>query len=192
MRGADEGRAGKSKGTGVERALIPLILFKRFSLKSFRFFLLTACGLQLAACSIPAGVFEKDVTVPRQQWESNFKPRIDFIVKEEDTASLYNVYFVLRHTDAYNYNNIWIQGTVLQPGDTATKSERYNLVLATNEKGWTGDGMDDIYENRLQIQSQTKFKRPGTYTFMVEQIMREDPLKHILNVGIRVEKATVN
>ena len=152
---------------------------------------MAACSLQLAACSIPSGVFEKDVAIPRQQWEGSFRPRIDFIVKEEDTASTYNVYFVIRHTDAYNYNNIWIQGTVMQPGDTASRSERYDLTLATN-KGWAGDGMDDIYEHRILLQPETKFKKPGTYSFTIDQIMREDPLKHVLNVGIRVEKVSVN
>jgi gliding motility-associated lipoprotein GldH len=170
--------------------LLTLILYKRLSLINLRLLLLAACGLQLAACSLPTGVFEKDVAIPRQQWESNFKPRIEFTVKEEDTSYLYNIYFVFRHTDAYNYNNIWIKGTVLQPGDSATRSERYDLSLATNEKGWEGTGMDDIYEHRLLIQSQTKFSRPGAYSFTVEQIMREDPLKHVLNVGIRVEKVS--
>jgi gliding motility-associated lipoprotein GldH len=152
---------------------------------------MAACSLQLAACSVPSGVFEKDVAIPRQQWEGSFRPRIDFIVKEEDTASTYNVYFVIRHTDAYNYNNIWIQGTVMQPGDTASRSERYDLTLATN-KGWAGDGMDDIYEHRILLQPETKFKKPGTYSFTIDQIMREDPLKHVLNVGIRVEKVSAN
>jgi gliding motility-associated lipoprotein GldH len=153
------------------------------------FLFVAACSLQLAACgSFPSGVFEKDVAVPGQQWESGFRPRVDFIIKDEDTASLYNIYLVLRHTDAYDYNNIWIKGTVQEPGDTASKSQRYDLILATN-KGWEGNGMDDIYEHRLLLQPETKFKSPGTYSFMIEQIMREDPLKHILDVGIRVEKA---
>jgi gliding motility-associated lipoprotein GldH len=154
------------------------------------FLLVAACSLQLAACSsLPSGVFEKDVPVPGQQWESSFKPRIEFIIKEEDTAALYNIYLVVRHTDAYNYNNIWIKGTVQEPGDTAIRSERYDLALTNNQKGWEGNGMDDIYEHRLPLQYNTKFKKPGTYSFMIEQIMREDPLKHILDVGIRVEKA---
>ena len=92
---------------------------------------------------------------------------------------------VLRHTDAYNYNNIWIRGSVRQPGDTASRSQRYDLSLADNEKGWMGSGMDDIYEHRIEIQHLTKFDHPGTYSFTLEQIMREDPLKHVLNVGVR-------
>ena len=157
-------------------------------LKKF-FILLTVFGLQLTACNFPSDVFEKNVVIPAQQWESSFKPRIDFTIKEQDTTALYNVYLVLRHSDAYNYNNIWVKGTVRQPGDTASKTQRYDLTLATNDKGWLGSGMDDIYEHRILIQPETKFSRPGTYSFMLEQIMREDPLKHVLNIGVRVEKA---
>jgi gliding motility-associated lipoprotein GldH len=157
-------------------------------LKKF-FPLLAVCSVLFAGCSLPADVFEKDVVVPGQQWESSFKPRIEFTIKEEDTSSLYNIFLVLRHSDAYNYNNIWVKGTVQEPGDTILKSQRYDLVLATNGKGWLGSGMDDIYEHRILVQPGTKFKKPGTYSFMIEQIMREDPLKHVLNVGVRVEKA---
>lgn len=141
------------------------------------------------ACSPPSGVFEKDIVLPGQQWESGFRPTIDFTIQPADTMYRYNVYLVLRHTDAYNYNNIWIRGTVKQPGDTTARSERYDLLLATNDKGWLGSGMDDIFEHRVEIQQETKFSKAGTYSFTLEQIMREDPLKHVLNVGVRIEKA---
>jgi gliding motility-associated lipoprotein GldH len=150
--------------------------------------LFAVVSLSFCACNLPSDVFEKDVVIPRQAWESSFKPRIDFALNEQDTNSLYNIYLVLRHSDAYNFNNIWIKGTVTEPGDTVVKSMRYDLTLATNDKGWLGNGMDDIYEHRILIQPNTKFKRPGTYSFVLEQIMREDPLKHVLNAGIRVEK----
>ena len=165
-----------------------LFLYKRVSLKKLLLFLLIAgCGCW-TSCSLPSGVFEKNVALPGQQWESSFKPTIEFNIKETDTASRYNIYLVLRHTDAYTYNNIWIRGTVKQPGDTVLRSERYDLLLATNEKGWLGSGMDDIFEHRIQIQQQTKFNRPGTYSFTLEQIMWDDPLKNVLNVGVRIEK----
>jgi gliding motility-associated lipoprotein GldH len=158
-------------------------------LKKLPHFLLVTCCMQLFACTVPSGVFEKDIALPGQEWNSNFHPTINFDIGDSDTAYRYNIYLVLRHTDAYNYNNIWIRGTVKQPGDTATRSERYDLLLATNDKGWLGAGMDDIYEHRVEIQQETRFKVPGVYSFTLEQIMREDPLKHILNVGVRIEKA---
>lgn len=162
---------------------------KPFGSFIYSILLFTAGCIQMTACTLTSDVFEKDVVIPRQQWESGFRPKIDFTIRDKDTATLYNVYLVLRHTDAYNYNNLWIKGSVLQPGDSAVRSQRYDLTLATNDKGWLGNGMDDIYEHRVLIQPDTKFQKPGTYSFTIEQIMREDPLKHILNVGIRVEKA---
>jgi len=165
-----------------------LFLYKRVSLKKLLLFLLIAgCGCW-TSCSLPSGVFEKNVALPGQQWESSFKPTINFVISPQDTADLYNVYIVLRHTDAYNYNNIWIRGTVRTPGDSTGKSERYDLSLADNEKGWKGSGMDDIFEHRVQIQQQTKFRRAGTYSFTLEQIMWDDPLKNVLNIGVRIEK----
>jgi gliding motility-associated lipoprotein GldH len=69
-------------------------------------------------------------------------------------------------------------------------AEKYDLTLATNEKGWLGSGMDDIYEHRIPLKatSWAIFKKPGNYTFTLEQIMREDPLNNVLAVGLRIEK----
>lgn len=163
-------------------------MYKRVSLKKLLLSLLTAGCFGLTSCTVPSGVFEKDVALPGQQWESNFKPTINFVISPQDTANIYNVYIVLRHADAYSYNNIWIRGTVKSPGDSAGRSERYDLSLADNEKGWKGSGMDDIFEHRVWIQQQTRFTRPGTYSYTLEQIMRDDPLKNVLNVGVRIEK----
>ena len=147
--------------------------------------LVTALCL-LSGCNLTTGVFEHNVAIPGHEWASSFRPEISFTI--QDTTSLYNVYLVLRHSDAFGFNNIWIRATVEQPGDTAFSSQPLDLTLATNE-GWLGTAMDDIYENRILIQRLTKFRRPGTYRFTLEQIMRQDPLLHVLNVGIRIEKS---
>ena len=143
-------------------------------------------SLFFCSCISNTAVFEKDVAFPTHEWQSSFKPEIVFSVT--DTNALYDVYLVFRHTDAYNYNNIWVKATVQQPGDTTPKTQQYDLLLATNEKGWLGSAMDDIYEQRVLIQPQTRFKKQGDYHFTIEELMREDPLRHILNVGLRVEK----
>lgn len=157
-------------------------------MKNYPLLLVAALSFVWSACSFPANVFEKDVPLPGQEWASSNQPTFTFDISDQDTANLYNVYVVLRHTDAYDFNNIWIRGSAREPGDTAVHSQRYDLSLADNEKGWTGTGMDDIYEHRIEIQHRTKFNRPGAYSFTLEQIMREDPLKHVLNVGVRIEK----
>ena len=131
-------------------------------------------------------VFEKNVPIPGHKWSSSFQPEIAFEVS--DTASLYDIYVVLRHTDAYRYKNIYINVYTQVPGDTLLK-QRLDLLLATDDKGWLGSGMDDIFEHRIKITgAPQKLPRSGIYKFRLEQIMREEPLQYVMNVGIRVEK----
>jgi gliding motility-associated lipoprotein GldH len=143
----------------------------------------------LLVCSIysctTVDIYEKSVVIPRHEWKSDFKPSFNFLIK--DTVTAYKVFLVLRHTEKYNYNNIYVNLYIKGPGqDTAVKIQR-DLVLGDNEKGWLGTGMDDVYEHRLLLSKEPNLKA-GDYTFSVEQIMREDPLKNVLNVGLRLEK----
>ncbi|MDP4130506.1 MAG: gliding motility lipoprotein GldH [Bacteroidota bacterium] len=140
----------------------------------------------LCSCSLTTGTFEKSISLPDHQWPSSLKPDIEFTIT--DTLSLYNIYIVLRHTDAYHYNNLYVRAMVKEPGENHPKTGDYDLLLATNEKGWTGTAMDDIYDTRIIIQPKTRFSKTGSYHFIMEQLMREDPLKNILSVGLRLEK----
>ena len=161
---------------------------KRFLTYSSYLLLLTSCYL-LPACG-NVDVFERHATIPQQTWSSNFKPEIDFVIKPEDTTSRYNIFIVIRHTDAYRYKNIWININTESPGGVLN-NQPLNLQLATDNKGWLGSGMDDIFEHRIQITPPQNPERlsAGTYRFKLENIMREDPLKNVMNVGIRLEKA---
>jgi gliding motility-associated lipoprotein GldH len=144
-----------------------------------------ACCFILSACTT-IDVFEKNVTIPRHEWSSSFRPVINFEIK--DTVSTYNIFAVVRHSDAYRYKNIWMNVYIQAPGDSARK-QQLDLKLATDDKGWLGTGMDDIYEHRINITSDPVRLKTGNYKFILENIMREDPLEHVMNVGIRVEKA---
>ena len=149
------------------------------------FFLVAACTTCLDACTT-VDLYEKTVSIPGHEWKSSYKPEFDFTIK--DTTAFYQAYLVIRHTEKYNYNNIWLNYYFQAPGDTLRKGSS-EFQLATNEKGWLGTGMDDIYEHRIKLTANAeKVKRTGTYKFILENIMREDPLKEVLNVGIRIEK----
>lgn len=141
--------------------------------------------ISLAACA-PMNAFEESVAIPGHKWESSFKPVINFDIA--DTTSLYNVYVVIRHKNAYGFNNIWIKASVQEPGDSTVKSRQYDLKLANDAEGWLGKGMDDIFEHRILIQERTRFTKSGKYRFTLEHTMREDPLLEVMNAGLRIEK----
>ena len=149
----------------------------------FCLLLITNC-LWFYSCTT-IDLYEKTVPVPTHAWENSFRPSFDFTIK--DTLSQYQPFLILRHNEKYNYNNIYINLYVKGPGqDTAIKNQ-LNLILADNN-GWKdASAIDDIYEHRIQL-SEARTLKAGDYQFTVEQIMRENPLQHVFDIGIRIEK----
>ncbi len=132
-------------------------------------------------------VFEKNTPVPNNRWTRDFAATGSFNIT--DTTSYYNIYIVLRHTDSYNYNNIWLNVGVMSPGDSM-RYQKMDLVLGNDREGWEGTGMNDIWEVRKLIFGQPRrFAKPGKYSFSINHIMRNDPLPHVLSAGLRIEKA---
>ncbi len=136
-----------------------------------------------AACNT-IDVYEKTVAIPHHEWSSN--NRLSFTFTATDTSAYYNIFLVLRHTESYHFNNIWIDFTSILPAKKP-QTQRLNIMLA-NANGWLGSAMDDIIEQRVLLFSQPTHLAKGSYTFMLQQVMREDPLQNILNAGVRVEK----
>jgi len=133
-------------------------------------------------------LYERMDTIPGHQWRTDYKPR--FTIKLQDTAADHQLYITLRHNERYNYNNIWLN-LYAQAPDGSREKFTLELPLAHPEKGWLGSGMDDLYDHRVPVTldpQRFRFSRAGEYVFTLEHIMREDPLLHILNVGVRLEK----
>lgn len=144
------------------------------------------CAAALQACT-PIDIFEKNTPVPGNKWSRNFAATGSF--KITDTTSFYNIYIVLRHTDSYNYNNIWLDVGVMSPGDSM-RYQKMDLTLGNDRDGWEGTGMNDIWEVRKLIFGEPRrFVQPGTYSFSIRHIMRDDPLPGIMSAGLRIEKA---
>ncbi len=130
-------------------------------------------------------VFEKFESFPKNEWHVSKQPSFSFEVK--DSSAPYNIYFVIRHTDAYKYNNIWVNITTKSPLGTM-QTQLVNLKLADNANGWLGAGMDDIFDSRIKITKAPVTLKAGIYTFTIAQAMRDEPLAAVLSAGIRVEK----
>ena len=153
-------------------------------LKTSYIVLLTVCII--FSCTT-IDIYEKTVAIPGHKWSNNYRPEFSFEIK--DTSVPYTVFFVIRHSEKYNYNNIFINLISKQPGSDSLIKQQKDIPLAKND-GWLGTGMDDIYEQRWDLSSKegSYFPKAGIYTFSIEQIMREEPLEHVMNVGLRIEK----
>lgn len=147
-----------------------------------KFVIICVLASCLTACS-QIELFEKNTPIPNLKWQNNFNATGVFNIT--DTTSLYNVFVVLRHTDSYEYNNIWLNVGLQSPGDSM-KTQKINLSLSSDAQGWEGIGMNDIWEVRKPI-ARLPLKK-GDYGFSIAQIMRDNPLQNIMSVGLRLEK----
>ena len=159
---------------------------KRINIIKLQFLLIASAVCMFICSCTQIAVFEKNTVIPGYKWQQDFSAKGDFLIS--DTVSAYNIYLVLRHTDAYQYNNIWLKIGLQPPGDSM-RNQRVNLQLGDDANGWEGTGMNDIWELRKLLNGEPRrFKQPGKYNFNISQVMRDNPLLHIMSVGLRVEK----
>ncbi|MEO6405271.1 MAG: gliding motility lipoprotein GldH [Ferruginibacter sp.] len=137
-------------------------------------------------CCRQIDLYEKNINIPDNKWSAGYAANGTFNLT--DTLSSYNIYIVLRHTDAYNYNNIWLRVGLQSPGDSLY-FQNIDLPLGSDASGWEGTGMNDIWEVRKLISGQPRrFRKAGIYNFSISQIMRDNPLPAVMSAGLRLEK----
>ncbi len=148
-------------------------------------YLILLVTLFLGACQT-IDLYEQTTTYPEHQWSSKQVNQYQFNIA--DSNAMYNMFFVIRHHNAYHYKNIWLQVISQAAGDSIQK-QTININLADDMNGWLGSGMDDIYDHRVLMNTQPLKLPKGSFKVSIQQIMREDPLQNILTTGVRVEKA---
>lgn len=130
-----------------------------------------------------------DVNKPLNNRNWDYGTRVRESVEIKDVSIPYNVYLNLRHTANYKYSNIFV--LISQEGGGLKKTkERREFKLAYPDGEWLGNGSGNFYSYQLLFRQNYRFPKPGVYTFQFEQNMRDNPLREISDVGLRVEPAT--
>jgi len=138
--------------------------------------------LGFSACNNHA-IYDKSITIKNREWFYDQKPQ--FEVQVNDSTLKYNIYVNLRHTNEYDYSNLYLliheKGSKLQ--DTTYRKE---IKLAELDGKWIGKSAASLYEVEYLAKENYTFPDTGKYTFTLEQNMRENPLKNIVDIGIKV------
>lgn len=131
-------------------------------------------------------VVDVNKEISSRNW--SYIKKVSIPVKIEDVNTSYNLYMNLRHTADYKYSNIFVLIHQVNPGGKRT-TERKEFQLAYPDGEWLGSGAGNLYTYQLLFREKYKFPVPGTYVFEFEQNMRDNPLREIRDVGMRVEPA---
>jgi len=152
------------------------------------FFLIASATaiLLTTGCTDPGAVIDQNIPVASHNWA--YLNKFKFAVKVDDEKAAYNLYMNLRVTADYKYSNMFV--LIAQTGpDKKTETKRYELHLATKDGEWLGNGSGNLYSYQIPFRTDYKFAAKGTYQIAIEQNMRDNPLREVSDVGIRVEKA---
>lgn len=163
--------------------------FNLFHMIQLRSILFPCLLLFVFGSCIRSNVYEKNVSIPFNQWHSTDKQSFDFRIS--DTSATYQLYFTMRHTDAYPFANLWLNVRSNLPGESGDSAVKIEIPLAQADGKWLGRGMNEIWEHRMPLSRSgkaIKFNRSGNYHIELQQIMRSDPLPEVMSVGIRLEK----
>ena len=132
----------------------------------------------------PTRVYEENVSIPDQTW--NRWNTVNFRVEISDTIASHNIHINIRHGGQYRYSNLYLFVQTISPSGHWIR-DTLECILA-NEKGkWLGSGLGDIYDIRIPYKMNVRFPYKGIYTFEFEQAMRDEDLKHLFDIGLRIE-----
>jgi gliding motility-associated lipoprotein GldH len=147
---------------------------------------LVAAVIMLSVSCDRQRVYEQFVAVDSRSWNSS--DIIRFNVNIKDTASAHNIYIAVRNTGQYEYSNLYLFVSVHSP-DGSQSRDTSEITLADDHGKWLGKGSASVHTLYYPFRRNIRFPHPGIYLFEIEQAMWIKDLRHISDIGLRIEKA---
>jgi gliding motility-associated lipoprotein GldH len=145
---------------------------------------LVLSALLFTSCNTKT-VYDENLTIPEEAWLSTMPAY--FNVEVDDTLTYHTLYLKISNMVNYQYQNIYFFVTLFLPNGQVAR-DTVNCDLANSYGEWYGAGMGKT--KTLQVPYRTNFLFPytGTYKFYIEQAMRDDTLKNIKAIGMKIAK----
>ena len=147
--------------------------------------LVCLCLFVLWGCEDQMRVYEQNRDFSEKFWLVDEIPEFEFEITE--TSRGYDLFYNIRNSISYPYHNLYVKYTLEDSLGNVVSSKLQNMDLFDPVTGKPyGDGLGDIFDHRMLALQDQKFEQAGTYSFKVQQFMRQDTLPMILSVGLRV------
>lgn len=151
--------------------------------KIFQFILIVLFVPALLACKNNL-VFEQYQSIPEKSWHKDSV--LVFNLPVEDTTQNNNFIINVRNDVTYSYSNLWLFIAIEQP-DGKIMEDKFEIALADPSGKWLGSGFGGLKTREAMYRRNIFFPVSGEYKVRIKQGMREDYLKGISDLGIRIE-----
>jgi len=151
---------------------------------NFKSLLFAGFVITLLACN-PDVVFEKNKSIDSNGW--HYQDKITFHHNFSDTTILYDIFLNVRNNIEYPFSNFIVFFETEFP-DGRIFRDTIETILADRTGKWKGRGFGNIKSNSFHFRRDVWFPLEGDYSFTIEHAMREEYLKGITDIGIRIER----
>ncbi len=133
-------------------------------------------------------LYENNVEFEDRTWKVIDEPRFEFVIK--DTVQRYNLYYNVRNSLDYPYARLFITYHLYDSTGKELTKKLINNDLFDQKTGapFGESGLGDLFDHRLPLLNRYRFAYPGKYSLKLDQLMRQDTLKGVIAVGVRVER----
>lgn len=138
--------------------------------------LIALSSVLLSACSGKT-IYSDFQSVPITGW--NADSVLTFSMNTADLQDTYDVLLYVRHTDAYNYQNMW-----LFVGANEWQQDTIEIYLADDRGRWLSNGRTTM-EMPVLYKESVRFT-DSICTLTIQQGMRSESLKGVSDIGVEI------
>jgi gliding motility-associated lipoprotein GldH len=140
----------------------------------------------LAGC-IKNSIYENSIDIKMGAWNKN--QVVKFEIPVNDTVNGYKISLNIRNNNEYPYSNLFLFVNSYAPNGKSIK-DTIELTIADDRGKWLGKGFGGVWNNEVFLGNGAtiRFPHAGKYRIEVIHAMRDDVLKGIMDVGLKVKK----
>lgn len=139
--------------------------------------LLSACDKQT--------VYHSFHSLPGEGWRR--QDTLTFDVEVNDSLTRYKLFLETRNRISYPYRELSLSVRCLSADSLPSPADTIQLMLATPEGIWTGEGWGGLYQNSVPAGS-IRIGKPGTYRIQVAYTLPDERLPGLNDVGIKLTR----
>lgn len=109
-------------------------------------------------------------------------------IPSEDTIQAYQLDVIVKHSDEYAFQNLYIRILTTYPSGKEISSVT-SLELADTNGSWSGDCSSSSCIIELPLQQRFTFPEKGEYKWSIEPYMRMDTIEGIKSLTVLCRKA---
>lgn len=139
----------------------------------------------LMACNQSQIIIDENISIYKNEWHVDQNPT--FKVDIKDTLCTYKIFLNLRHTSNFPYSKIFILVHEKTKNNKDT-TIRTAIDLAEPDGQWIGYSTASLHHVQYLLHENYTFADTGKYEFKIEHNMQQNPLKNIVDIGLKVVK----